>query len=124
MAGDLKNREIMIFETVVDVGFRQDRENADQGDAGQKEGRRDRRRDRSGVGVDQQDQGAERITYDLHREGMPAMRRRGASAPPRQAAGERDRAVQLSPDLEAMKPRCSCPAMMVCIWWNSREKSL
>jgi hypothetical protein len=73
VTADLENREIMVLVTIVDVGFRQDGEDADQGDAAHKERRRDRHRDRAGMGIDQQHRCAEPITCDLHRQHMPAM---------------------------------------------------
>ena len=82
MADDLEYREIVIFETIVDVGFGQDGKEPDQGTPDKKNADGISDRNRAGMGVDQQDGGAERITYDLDGQGMPAMRRRGASTPP------------------------------------------
>ena len=73
MAGDLKDREVVVFETVRNMCFGQDGKNTNQGNAGQKERRRDHQRNGAGMRIDQQGGGAEPIAYDLHRECMPAM---------------------------------------------------
>src|SRR5882762_9486092 len=74
VTADLKNREIMIFKTIVDVSFGQKGKDANQRNAAQEKGRGEERRNRAGMDIDQQDGGAERIACDLHRQGMPAMR--------------------------------------------------
>ena len=94
VAADLKNREIVVFEAVVEVGFRQDNEDADQGDAGQKESRRDHHRDGAGGGVDHEHGGADRIACHLHRKRMPSMRSAALQDVERQLAGKSDRAAR------------------------------
>ena len=68
MADDLKNGQVVIFETVVEMRFGQDGKNPDQGNAAQEERRWDGHRNRAGMGVDQKNSRAERITSDLGRQ--------------------------------------------------------
>ena len=74
MAGDLKHRQMVIFEMVVEMGFGQDGKKPDQGNAAQEECRWDGHRNCAGMHIDQQNGRTKRITSDLRRQRMPAMR--------------------------------------------------
>ena len=57
VAGNLVDREIVVLEPVVEMGFRQHDKDRDQPDAGQEIGRRNDERDGAGVAIDQQHRG-------------------------------------------------------------------
>ena len=61
MAADLKDREIVILEPVVDMGFGQDDKKSDQRNAGQEISRGNDDRDCAGVTINQQDERTERL---------------------------------------------------------------
>ena len=73
MAADLEDREIVVFEPVVEVGFRQHDKDRDQSDAGKEIGRRNGDPDGVGVAIGQQHQGDERIADGLDGQHMPAL---------------------------------------------------
>jgi hypothetical protein len=73
VAGDLEDREIVILEPVVEMGFRQHDEDRHQSNAGQEVGRRNDDRDGAGVTIDQQDRGDERVADGLHRQHLAAL---------------------------------------------------
>src|SRR5204863_9025611 len=73
MAADLKNREIVIVEAVVDVGFGQDDEKSDQPNSGQKVARGYDDRDGACVGINQQHHRQQRATDGLDGQHLTAL---------------------------------------------------
>ena len=73
VAGDLEDREIVVFEPVVEVGFRQHDKDRDQSDAGKEIGRRNDDRDGAGVAIDQQHRADEHVADALHGQHMAAL---------------------------------------------------
>jgi hypothetical protein len=69
----LKDREIVILEPVVEMGLRQHNKKSRQRQAAQEIAGWNDDRDRTGVGIDQQDECAERIACDLHREDLTTL---------------------------------------------------
>jgi len=65
VAADLIDREVVIVEPVVELGFRQHDEERQQSDAGQEIGRRDDDRDSAGIAIDQQHRSDERVADAL-----------------------------------------------------------
>jgi hypothetical protein len=63
--GDLEHGEIVVGESVTDAGFRQHGEGADDEQAAEPEQRGNVDRDDAVKGVEQQDEGAERVAGDL-----------------------------------------------------------
>jgi hypothetical protein len=75
VAGDLEDREIVVLEPVVEVGFRQHDKDRDQSDTGKEIGRRNDDRDGAGIVVDQQDRRNERVADALHGQHLAALAR-------------------------------------------------
>src|SRR4030095_6195401 len=73
VAGDLEEREIMLFDPVVELSFRQHDKDRDQSDAGKEVGRRNDDRDGAGVAIDQQHRGDERVADALHGQHLAAL---------------------------------------------------
>ena len=73
VAGNLEDRQIVVFEPVVEVGFRQHDKDRDQSDAGKEIGRRNDDRDGAGVAIDQQHRGDERVADALHGQHLAAL---------------------------------------------------
>ena len=73
VAGDLEDREIVVLEPVVEVGFRQHDKDRDQSDAGKEIGRRNDDRDGAGVAIDQQHRRNERVADALHGQHLAAL---------------------------------------------------
>jgi hypothetical protein len=73
VAGDLEDCQIVVFEPVAEVGFRQHDKDRDQPDAGKEIGRRNDDRDSAGVAIDQQHRGDEHVADALHGQHMAAL---------------------------------------------------
>jgi hypothetical protein len=72
IGADLKDRQIMILEPVVDICLRQRREKSRQQHAAEEIDQRHRDRECARVSIDQQDQRIERITRGLDRQHLTA----------------------------------------------------
>ena len=73
VAGNLEDGQIVVFEPVVEVGFRQHDKDRDQSDAGKEIGRRNNDRDGAGVAIDQQHRADEHVADALHGQHMAAL---------------------------------------------------
>jgi hypothetical protein len=73
VAGNLEDRQIVVFEPVVEVGFRQHDKDRDQSDAGKEIGRRNDDRDGAGVAIDQQHRADEHVADALHGQHVAAL---------------------------------------------------
>src|SRR6476659_7649228 len=94
MAGELKDREIVVLEPVVETGFRQHQKKSDQHNAGQEINRWNSHRNGAGISIDQHHQCIQGAACNLKGERLAALADSALYYIRRQAIGERERAVR------------------------------